>query len=516
MSASRRLYLDNCSCVLATSDESFAIIFDSRATFGGLNLGMFMKRTKFQLLSIGMFVAISSCGRDGSTGNQGNGAVASSAAAVAAGSASTSATATSAPVSTTGTTPTPTATPDPSSTPAPTPTPTPTPAALDPNTCTVVPANELMITRVSVVEDAVRSTWSGTTGAQDGAWAIGRVLTRLSGAQDAGPYVNSLLNGLTADDSFIASNWPKANGAFTLTGTPMLLEAIVNRIDLRDPAAASLGELRFVFGTAGNVDGKIIVEIVAPTSTQYSALTWAQAWHRLSDPNLTSAQFNTALQVLTDYALDNAQTHYRVRTANETPFQPWTFRQFEPQSGLLVPANLGLTPAARFDMINPNDANSYFVNGNATYQQSQVIDPNDLVTLTNYVDSISADITTGNYSIPTSMGTTAFQMQRTYRSDRNSVVSDESWSIPSVGALNSATFSVNTCNGCHGLALVTGPSPAQVSPRGAGQASSLAAFLTGTSDGKFSDLQRRATEMSNVLCGTGATQAGNPVVIPNN
>ena len=489
-----------------------------------LNLDMFMKQTHLAFFPIVLLTAISSCGHDGNSLSDVKtpSAVASST-AVATASILPPA---SAPVpanANTASTSTPTSTPSPQTTPAPsvtsTPTPAPTVAALDPDTCTVTPANELMITQVSVVEDAVRSTWSGgTTNAQDGAWAIGRVLTRLSGTQNAGPYVNSLLHGLTADDSFIASNWPQAGGAFTLTGAPLVLDAIVNRIDLRDPAAGSMGELRFVFGTAvtaSNLDGKIIVEIVVPPSTQFTVLSWAQAWHRLSDPNLTSAQFNAALQGLTDYALDQAQSHYRIRTANETPLQPWTFRQFEPQSGVLVPANLTLTPDARFDKLSLDDPNSFFGPA-AQIQASQVIDPNDRATLLSFVASISGNVARGNYSIPASMGAPSFQMQRGYRFEQNVVGSDESWSIPTVSALTSATFSVNTCNGCHGLALATGPSPAQVGHRVTGLPSPLAAFLTGTSDGKFNDLQRRASDMSTILCGTGANQAGSPVAIPQN
>ena len=482
-----------------------------------------MKQTKLESLSIVLLVVLCSCGQISGSANQAaQGSVASSTPVIGNTTVTTSGNGTQiTPVTQATPTPTPSVTPTPgaSITPTPTPTPSATPAALDPDTCAVVAANELMITQVSVVEDAVRSTWSGgTTNPQDGAWALGRILTRLSASQNAGPYVNSLLDSLTDDDSFIAGNWPQAGGAFTLTGTPLLLDAIVNRMDLRDPAASSMGELRFVFGTnvAGqNLDGKIIVEIVVAPSTQFSALTWAQAWHRLSDPNLTSAQFNAQLQVLTDYALDNAQSHYRIRTANETPLQDWTFRQFEPQSGVLVPANLSLTPAARFDLLSLDDPNSFF--GPASkIQPAQIIDPNDRATLLNFVASISSGVGTGNYSIPASMGAPSFQMQKFYRFEQNFVGSDESWSITSVSPLTSATFSVNTCNGCHGLALAIGPSPAQVGHRVPGLPSPLADFLTGTSDGKYNDLQRRANDLSNILCGNGATQAGVPVVIPNN
>ena len=339
----------------------------------------------------------------------------------------------------------------PTPTPLPTPTPTPSPkpsVAGYPANCPIDAPAELFVTRVSAVDDPVRAAWTGgQTDPADGAWAIGRVLTRLAGNANVPLYVASWLENFDSDDSFFRTAWATKDGAYDLTGSPMLLEAIVNRVDLRDPNVHSLGELRMIFGPPWKsaIQGSIIVEMVVPVSAQYDISSWAGAWHALGDPNLSSATYNTMLQQLTDYALNHVGTHYRIRTANESQVSNWTFRQFEPDlNGYLTPADLTFTPGHQFALLNAQEQNQLATISGGLRFPALVIDPNDEAALIAYGQSVKALIPTGLYHIPAtydgrSMAATSFTLLQLYRGEDDPFTAfrfDESWTIPGSGYAN--------------------------------------------------------------------------------
>ena len=266
------------------------------------------------------------------------------------------------------------------------------------------------------------------------------VTPTLSENQNTSVFVSSWLQNLDSDDGFIRTLWATNNGPYVLTGSPMLLNAIVNRVDLRNPSNNSVGELRFIFGhpfpTATNgAQGSVIVELVVPQSAQYSIQGWAQAWHALGDPNLGLETYNVMLQKLTDYALTQVGVHYRVRTANESPVSNWTFRQFEPDpNGYLVPANLTFTPGHQFDLLSAQEQNQ-LASETAGGFPEYTVDPNDEAVLLAYTSSTSAQIPEGLYTIPDTykgrpMATKTFTMLQLYRGEENPLADfpfDESW-----------------------------------------------------------------------------------------
>ena len=119
-------------------------------------------------------------------------------------------------------------------------------------TCPVAVGRELMITAVSVVEDPVRTKWTGSlANKNDGAWQFGRLMTAMAGTKNPSDFVLAWLNQWSANRtvngevvpartaiSGIINAWPKVGGKLDLTKAPLRLLAIVNRLDLRNLATS--------------------------------------------------------------------------------------------------------------------------------------------------------------------------------------------------------------------------------------------------------------------------------------
>src|SRR5262245_34634411 len=67
--------------------------------------------------------------------------------------------------------------------------------------CSAVKTNrELMIRNLSVVNDPVRMRWTGGSGASDGAWQFGRLMTNMAGTQqNASDFVRDWLSNWEVD-----------------------------------------------------------------------------------------------------------------------------------------------------------------------------------------------------------------------------------------------------------------------------------------------------------------------------
>lgn len=375
--------------------------------------------------------------------------------------------------------------------------------------CSAVSASkELMIRHLSVVNDPVRTRWTGSlANASDGAWHFGRLMTQMAppGA-NASDFVlawlrqfatNRTINGQTVPArpaiNQLINDWPKlANGKLDLTRAPLRLLAIVNRMDLRNLAQGRAGEGRFVFGVldaAGNPQQfTVILEYNLPATTQADVTAWANRWHDLGALGGSTAAYRTALQAVTDrFARRNAQPARpngsaisQVRTNEIALAFPWELREFRLNAaGALVEVTTALTPR---DTLNGSTALRDFINQNATA------------------------IVNNRHVVPLSFAGAPFRAA----ASQNNI---DFWTAPGITNANARhVFSLNTCDGCHGAETATGF--LQINPRVANQVSTLAGFLTGITvpdpvtgtNRTFNDLARRAADLRSLVCPSAAAE----------
>jgi len=389
--------------------------------------------------------------------------------------------------------------------------------AADPNLvqCNVtkpIPANELVITNLGVVEDSVRTNWSGSLAkSADGAWHFGRLMTAMAGKNDPSTFVKTWLstwmNDQRVNSSLIVArplindvlikSWPTVGGKLNLAKAPMRLLAIVNRMDLRQLSQGNAGEGRFVFGVLINsskggapqtraAQFTVILEYKLPAKTRSDVLRWANDWHALSKLKPGTPAFNTFLQLITDrFTAPNATPNRpngsaisQVRTNEIELSRPWELREFQLNGkGMLAPATVALTPDAR---LNNTKIVGDFINKN------------------------EAAILSERFTVPPTFGGIPFL-------GAASPNEPSFWSAPNV-RINGVRhkFSLNTCAGCHGVETATGF--LHISPREKNAEAVLSGFMTGE-DGipdpvvpvvtrSFNDLERRAVDLKKLLCGT--------------
>lgn len=374
----------------------------------------------------------------------------------------------------------------------------------------VLPGRELMIRNLGVVEDAVRTKWTGSsTDPKDGAWTFGRLMTNMAGANDPEVFVRNWLSRWETDRSVngfvvpartsirsqVISSWPKlANGELDLKKAPMRLLAIVNRMDLRNLAAGNAGEGRFVFGVtdaAGNpLSFTVILEYKLPATTLGEAQEWANQWHALGAMTPGTAAYNDALQKITDRfakrgaapAKPNGSAIGQVRTNEIALAGPWELREFRLNAnGQLAQATVAQSPSPS---LRTSGRLARWINANETA------------------------ILEGRHTVPLKFEDLPFR-------GGNALTDFSSWNPPGVRSTEARhLLAVNTCDGCHGGETST--SFLHVSNRGKGQVASLSGFLTGITvsdpvSGKsrsFADLARRKDDFATFLCSGTSAPAG--------
>jgi hypothetical protein len=385
-------------------------------------------------------------------------------------------------------------------------------ALLPPEPCFVRPNRELLVTDLSVVEDPVRTSWTGAGGdPRTAAWTFGRLMEKLAPTEGLAPaFVEAFfdtwlsdqtVNGFTVEarpqiDNFLFRRWPRrADGSLDLTLAPLRLLAIVNRIDLRSVANGHAGQGRFVFGVvdpAGfGTPFTVIVEYRLPARTFGDALAWARAWHELGQLPFPSEAFNARLQSLTDRFTArgadprrvNGSALAAVRTDEVVLTAPWELREFElsPADGMLRLVPVDATPDIGF-LGSP--------------------------VLADFVNQRERPILAGNFSVPLDFEDAPFQGG----SAPNELVP---WTAPGIRSPRvRRAFSVGTCSGCHSIPE-TGTEFVHVRPRDPGNESRLSAFLVGGAvpdpvDGElevFDDLGRRKLDLEGLVC-RGRTDEG--------
>jgi hypothetical protein len=371
--------------------------------------------------------------------------------------------------------------------------------------CNVLSSRELFVRDVSVVDDPIRTNLAGPADdPRTGAWTFGRFMQRLSpNPSDAPDMVESIFRSFETEQTvngfiipprdgmepIILAPWPRtADGKLDLARAPLRLNAIVNRIDLRDPGAPHAGEGRFVFSMESNgfpLQGTLIMEYRLPASSPDEIQAWADAWHALGSHPFPSEEYNAALQVLTDKitahgalpGAPNGSGLLRLRT-NEIDLgfgAPWQFREFNfnPMTGFLVPSTIKVTPDSSF-------------NGTAL--------------LSDFMRSAAPDILLDRHAVPETfqgipfLTGSVFNLLTPWVSD-GTVDNDVRHHL-----------SLNTCNGCHGAE--TGSAFLQVFPRFPGQPAQLSGFLQGETVSDpvtgvlrtFGEIPHRRADLTPLVC----------------
>jgi hypothetical protein len=377
----------------------------------------------------------------------------------------------------------------------------------EPTGCFVRTRRELMITNPSVVDDPVRTAFNPNLPAprpeSRGVWTFGRLMRDMAPTPEDAPdmtermfrmwLTNQTVNGFTvqarpAMQQLLLDAWPRTpDDKLDLDRSPLTLQAIVNRIDVRNLAQGHAGEGRFVFAVSpfGNPQQfTVIVEYHLMAQTESDVLDWANAWHALSTLPFPSEAYNAALEAITlrfsgrgaapGRVNGNALAHLRTNEI-ALSFQ-WELREFRlsEESHLLEEAPDGLTPDFGF---------------------------NFTPTLADFVNQNEAAIVAEQHTVPDQFQGIPFAAGAVF----NNI---DFWFAP--GILNNEArhkFSLNTCNGCHGAETQTGF--LHINPRFApGGESLLSSFLTGETvfdpiSGQprtLNDLARRKADLTMLVC----------------
>lgn len=376
-------------------------------------------------------------------------------------------------------------------------------------TCTEVSEErELLIRDLGVVEDPVRTTGSGV-------WSFKHLMEAMAPSAAAAPAMvedmfstwlsDQTINGFTvparpAMQELVLSSWPRVDGALDLAAAPVRLLAIVNRLDLRDLSRGQAGEGRFVFGITDSsgqaTPFTLILEYRLPASSEAEVLEWANLWHGLNGLAPGSAEYNAALEVITErFAGDNADPARvngsalnQIRTNEIALAFPWELREFTLGGSSFTPATVKLTP-------------------DSTFIDQEIV--------AQFINENEGSILIERHDVPNT-----FQGQPFLAG--SSINTLAPWTAPGIND-NEARhkFSLNTCNGCHGRETNT-MQFLHIFPRAAGEVAQISGFMSGVQvddpvDGTlrtFDDLDRRATDMERLLCSTsGLVRRSNDNII---
>ncbi|HMI88822.1 MAG TPA: LamG domain-containing protein [Polyangiaceae bacterium] len=379
---------------------------------------------------------------------------------------------------------------------------------LEPTGCFVRTRRELMITNPSVVDDPVRTAFDPTVPTSNpesrGVWTFARLMRDMAPTAEQAPdmtermfrtwLTDQTVNGFTvlarpSMQQQVLDNWPRTpDGKLNLERAPLMLQAIVNRIDVRNLAQGNAGEGRFVFavmGPFGPLEFTVILEYHLIAQAESDVLEWANLWHGLSLQPFPSEAYNAALEAITvrfsgrnsgpGRVNGNALAHLRTNEITLSSFQ-WELREFvlSPESQFLDETTVSLTPDAVF---------------------------NGTQTLADYVNQNESAIIAEQHSVPDQFQGVSFAGGAVFNNQNT-------WFAQ--GIFNNEArhkFSLNTCNGCHGPEAGSGF--LQITPRRSpGGEAFLSPFLLGTtvfdqSSGQvrqLNDLARRRVDLASLVC----------------
>lgn len=428
------------------------------------------------------------------------------------------------------------------------------PAIIEPvPSCTVNPAKELFITDLSVVEDCVRTTWTGicpvpVAPATRGAWTFGGLIQGVAGTTDPvklNAFVRRWLNHWNRDvtvngdtvparpniQSLVITPWENASGSTTLdmTKAPFRLLAIVFRFDLRDASgsyggANTAGEARFVFGVlngAGNPTSfTTIFEYGLDVADCTDIQAWAQAAHALGSLSF-GPDYNAALQSITDQFTSigaspnklNGSAINQVRTNEIALASPWELREFRLKAVTIVkqPVEEVAQSTSSFSLDGKQASGTTTITridlAQSTVAQTPNIDHQHQQILADYINANEAAILANAHTVPLTFQSTPFRGAAAPNPLNLGWDGPGGPTNPCLSINNNEArfrFSLNTCSGCHGDD--TGTGFLQVFPRSLGNESFLSAFLTGGSatdvcglSHNFGDIELRRLDLCNLL-----------------
>jgi hypothetical protein len=340
-----------------------------------------------------------------------------------------------------------------------------------------------------------------------GVWSFGHLMREMASTPEAAPAMtlkllqhwltNQTVNGFIvqarpAMQQQLIDIWPKTpNGELDLDQSPLTLQAIVNRIDIRNLAEGSAGQGRFVYGVNGPAFGSfsVIVEYNLVAHSQADVNDWASRWHALGALPFPSEQYNAALEAITRRFTDhgaspgspNGSALVELRTNEIALSFNWELRAFalSATTGLLAETTVKETPDLSF---NDTPAFASVVNQNAAAIIAQV--PGG--------DSHTIPLQFGGKPF---MGGSVFNFQ-------------QPWNGPGITDPEARFHaSINTCNGCHSSETGT-LNFLMVTPRQPGSEAQLSPFITGTlaidpftgQRRTLNDLGRRKADLTALVC----------------
>ncbi|WP_437730387.1 LamG-like jellyroll fold domain-containing protein [Sorangium sp. So ce1335] len=386
----------------------------------------------------------------------------------------------------------------------------------EPAGCFVRTSREIFVKHLSVIEDPIRTTFNGPAGdPRTGAWTFARLMEDMAPTPADAPAMveqmfstwltDQAVNGFTVParpgiQQVVFDEWPRSpDGSLDLRQAPLMLLGIVNRIDVRNLDEGHAGEGRFVFGVFSQGFAQqftLILEYKHPASTEADVLDWANDWHALGSLPFPSEEYNAALQAITTRfagrnaapGRPNGSALAQLRTNEIALTDPWELREFvlSPETGFLRPATVKLTPDLSFD-------------GTAT--------------LAAFVNQNEAAILAEQHTVPDVFQGAPFLAG-------SSINNLTAWTAP--GILNNEArhkLSLNTCNGCHGLAE-TGTVFLHVNVRAPGTEGTLSSFMTGIDIAdpvtgevrNLNDLARRNQDLKALVCGPAPALAADAPV----
>jgi len=341
-----------------------------------------------------------------------------------------------------------------------------------------------------------------------GVWSFGHLMREMAPTPADAPAMtlkllqhwlsNQTVNGFTVQARPLMKQqlidiWPKTSaGELDLDQSPLTLQAIVNRIDIRNLAEGSAGEGRFVFGVNGGINFQnftVIVEYNLVAHTEADVTDWANRWHGLGALPFPSEEYNAALESITRRFTEhgaspgspNGSALVELRTNEIALSFQWELRAFalSPTTGLLTETTVKETPDLS---LNNSSTFANFVNQNA--------------------DAIIAEVPGGDsHTVPLQFGDKPFMAGSVFNNQTP-------WNGPGIVDPDARFHaSLNTCNGCH--SRETGSSRfLLVIPRFPGNEAELSPFLTGVTvpdlitgqPRTMNDLARRKTDLTALVC----------------
>jgi hypothetical protein len=340
-----------------------------------------------------------------------------------------------------------------------------------------------------------------------GVWSFGHLMREMAPTPEAAPAMtlkllqtwltNQTVNGFTiqarpAMQQQLIDIWPKTpDGELDLDQSPLTLQAIVNRIDVRNLAEGSAGQGRFVYGVNGGINFQnftIILEYNLVAHTQADVDDWASRWHALGALPFPSEEYNAALEAVTRRFTDhgaapgnpNGSALVELRTNEIALSFQWEFRSFvlSPDTGMFAPTTVKETPDLSF---NNTSTFANFVNQNA--------------------EAIIAEVPGGDsHTVPLQFEGKPFMGGSVFNNS-------DLWNGPGISNPDARFHaSLNTCNGCH--SPETNTKFLIVIPRFPGSEAQLSPFMTGTTvfdrftgqTRTLNDLGRRKTDLTALVC----------------